>query len=421
MRLPPRWAVAVSLAAAGTLPGDALLYAVLPILYADLGLELWMVGILLSANRFVRLATNPIAGRLLERAGVRGPFVAAVFASAATTAAYGLVSSFAALLAARVCWGACWSLLRLGGYLAALGASAVGSRGFALGFYNGVASAGTLLAVLSGGLLTDQIGFRATTLAYAAIALAAGVAILRERPPPQAADPGEPGEPVAANDPAPAPGMGGRRRRWAVYGLALVNGAAGSGLAVATLGLWLLETYGSTLQVATLALGVATVNGALLAFRFAAASLWSPAAGRLADRYGHLRSLLAFGAAAASCLAGLSLPLGLGWTVATAIGLFLAGTALRVTLDAAAGDLAAPASRARVLGWYASFSDLGAAAGPFLAYPLAVAFGLEWVYRGGAACLALAGGAAFWALRDRASAEPWSGDRWSGDRWSRDA
>ncbi len=92
MRMPPRWVVVVSLAVAATLPGDSLLYAVLPIVWAELGLELWMVGVLLSANRFVRLVTNPIAGWVVERTGVRVPFVLAVFASTATTATYGLGS-----------------------------------------------------------------------------------------------------------------------------------------------------------------------------------------------------------------------------------------------------------------------------------------------------------------------------------------
>ena len=101
MRLPPRPVVAVSLAVAATLPGDALLYAVLPVVWQQLGLELWMVGVLLSANRFVRLATNPLAGVVVARTGMRAPFIAAVFATVAVSAAYGLNAGFLAFLAAR--------------------------------------------------------------------------------------------------------------------------------------------------------------------------------------------------------------------------------------------------------------------------------------------------------------------------------
>ncbi|MGH7819300.1 MAG: hypothetical protein ACREQ9_05975 [Candidatus Binatia bacterium] len=45
--LPPRWVIAVSLGAAASLLGDGLLYAVLPVVWREVGLELWMVGVLL--------------------------------------------------------------------------------------------------------------------------------------------------------------------------------------------------------------------------------------------------------------------------------------------------------------------------------------------------------------------------------------
>ena len=87
MRLPPRELMVISLAVALTLLGDSLLYAVLPAIWHKVGLELWMVGVLLSANRFIRFATNPLAGRLVERNGLRTPFLIAVFLAAITTTA----------------------------------------------------------------------------------------------------------------------------------------------------------------------------------------------------------------------------------------------------------------------------------------------------------------------------------------------
>lgn len=393
MRLPPRWVIAVSLAVAGTLPGDSLLYAVLPIVWADLGLELWMVGVLLSANRFVRLATNPLAGWLVGLVGMRRPFIAAVLVSALTTAAYGLGSGFALLLAARLVWGVCWSFLRLGGYLAALGAADPERRGFALGFYAGVASGGTLLAVLFGGLLTDLLGFRSTVLAFASLAALAGLAMLRERPEAEVGDavasPAEaPAAPLAVDELRTA---NGRAHRWTLYTITFVNGAAGSGLAVATLGLWLSQLYGDAVGVGSVVVGVASLNGLLLSVRFGAGLVWAPAAGHLADRYGRIGTLAATGALCVACLLGLSLATDLVWTAISAIGLFLGGTALRVGLDAMAGDLAAPHERARVMSWYANASDLGAAVGPFAAYPIAAGVGLAPVYQGGAVCLALSG------------------------------
>ncbi len=84
-----------------------------------------------------------------------------------------------------------------------------------------------------------------------------------------------------------------------------------------------------------------------------------------------------------------------------AFTIFIAGTALGVGLDAAAGDLAPASSRARVMSTYATFSDLGAALGPFLAYQLVGLVSLELVYRGAAVCLLVAGVPALLAMRQR--------------------
>jgi MFS family permease len=394
MRIPPRWVVVVSLAVAGTLPGDSLLYAVLPIVWSELGLELWMVGVLLSANRLVRLVTNPIAGWCVERTGMRGPFLVAVFASVGTTAAYGLGSGFALLLLARVLWGVCWSFLRLGGFLAALGSADATNRGYYLGFYGGVARVGTLFAVLLGGLLTDHLGFRETALAFAAITLAAGLLMLRERPPSAARVP-----PRAATDDE----SGGaplldtareRSQRWAVYAAIFVIQASASGLVVATLGLWLAERFGDEVRLGTLVLGIATLNGMLLAARFFIDASWAPFAGHLSDRHGRRGLLLVSGLTTAVGLLGLTAVTSLIGTAAVALLFFVGSTALRVSIDASAGDLAPAPIRSRVMSWYASWTDLGAAVGPFVAYPLAEAVGLAWVYRAGAVCLLLAGSAA---------------------------
>jgi hypothetical protein len=111
--------------------------------------------------------------------------------------------------------------------------------------------------------------------------------------------------------------------------------------------------------------------------------------------------MLAAGTAAVVAMVGLSLSAGLLWTVTAACGIFVSGTALRAALDATAGDLATPATRPRLMSWYANWSDLGTATGPFLAYQLATLISLDWIYRGAAVCLAVTGLAILPLLRDR--------------------
>jgi MFS family permease len=398
LRLPPRAVVTSSLAVAGTLPGDALLYAVLPILWADLGLELWMVGVLLSANRFVRLLTNPFAGWLVERVGMSAPFKLAVLGSAGITAAYALAGGFAALLVARISWGLCWSFLRLGAFLAALEASDARTRGATLGFSSGLVSVGTLVAMLFGGFLTDSIGFHATVLWFAALAAMSGVAFLGEQ-----AWPLQPQElrvdAEAAASQAEALLAADRARRLSVYLLSFVNSAAGAGIVVSTFGLHLVQRYGEEIPLFGIALGVASLNGLMLAIRFGAALVLAPLGGRISDRVGRVPSLALAGGVASICLFALSLRTSVLVTLGLAVALFLAATVLRVTLDATAGDCAPPEVRPRVMAAYANAMDLGSALGPFLAYPLAEALGLPLVYRGAAFCMLLAGCVALAPLR----------------------
>lgn len=381
---------------AAAILGDSLLYAVLPVVWGDLGLTVGLVGVLLSANRFVRLLSNPVAGWVVERAGVRGPFVVAVFVSALTTALYASGLGFAVLFIARCAWGVCWSFLRLGGYLAALDAANDGNRGYYLGFFNGVVRFGSFVAVLTGGLLTDVFGFEATVLLFAVLSLLGGFAVLRERPPPAVRNKavvhptGKRGDEPVARERAEVD-RAARARLRVVYATVFLHGFAISGLATATLGLWLLRSYGEETTVFAVTVGVATLTGVLLSSRFLGDFLWGPVAGHLADHYGRVRVTLLAGTIQVAALVALALRFGLLWTSASAVILFLAATALQVSLDATAGGLAPPANRSRTMSWYATWLDLGAATGPLVGYLVGVGVGLDWMYVLAAGLLLAAG------------------------------
>lgn len=401
LHVPPRWVVAVSMAVAAAIVGDSLLYAVLPVVWPELGLEAPMVGVLLAANRFVRPIANPLAGRVMSRYGVRPPLLAALVLSVVSTAAYA-AGPFAVFLAARLTWGVCWSFLRLGGILAALESSGRRRRGYYLGFFNGATRFGSLVAVVAGGLLTDAFGFATTVYVFAGLSVAGVALILAERPPPAGPLP----RLESADDEAPPPpsSPAAASQTAVVDGCNLLQGMAVSGLVSATLGLWLVEHFGSRVDVGGVVLGAATLSGALLGVRFVADAFWGPIAGHLSDRHGRTVVVLAAGTLQATALAALSMVSGLAWTAIAAVVLFFAAAAFQVALDATAGDLAPPATRARRLSWYATWWDAGAAIGPLLGYSVGPAVGLVWTYRGMAA--ALAASAAAYALAFRANRHP---------------
>ncbi|MEZ4521733.1 MAG: MFS transporter [Thermomicrobiales bacterium] len=390
MRLPPRWVIAVSIAVAASILGDSLLYAVLPTTYDDLGLQAFMVGILLSANRFVRLLTNTLAGWTMARKGVRGPFLTAVFIAALTTALYASGLGFAVFLIARLGWGLCWSFLRLGGYLAALEAADDRSRGYYLGFFSGVTRFGSFVAALVGGFMTDLIGFTTTIVAFTVLTIIGGLGVIRERPPRVSTDlvsrpDAKPLQPEALAEDAM------RDRLWIVYVMVLLQAMAVQGLVTSTLGSWLQDNYGDDISLAFITIGVASLTGTLLSVRFLSEFLWGPVAGHLSDRHGRVRLLLIAGGIEIAGLIGLAIAPGVWAVIGMSIVLFLSATAAKVTLDALAGDLAPPDRRSQTMSTYATWSDLGSAAGPLIGWIIGIGIGLNWMYLGSATTLAIIG------------------------------
>ena len=119
----------VSIIVALSLLGDALLYAVLPARAESFQVLIWQVGILLGANRLIRLITNELAGHWIHRSKSDLPLLLAVIVGSLVTISYALSRGFWGLLAGRLVCGACWSVLRVEGYLAALSFSSKKNRG----------------------------------------------------------------------------------------------------------------------------------------------------------------------------------------------------------------------------------------------------------------------------------------------------
>lgn len=381
MRIPPRWILVVSVATGAAILGDSLLYAVLPVIWEDLGLTAGMVGIILSINRFVRMVTNPVAGWVAGRVGPRLPFTIAVIVAAGSTLAYGIGLGVAGFLVARCLWGLCWSFLRLGGHLAAIESGIDGRRGYYLGFFSGITRAGSLLAVVTGGFLTDLISFEVTVYLFAGISFLAGLWTVREwRAAPEFVPPQDDERIEKVEEPA-APRAGAW---WALIGtlfsLSFLHGMAVSGLVTATLGYLIADRYADGVDLALVTIGAASFTGLLLGSRFLADSIWAPLAGHSSDRWGRLPFFISVASIQVVSLSLLGAFEALLWTVLGAVALFFAATAVQVSLDASAGDLAVHGNRARVMSWYATAHDLGAAVGPIIGYSIGIAVGLGIVY-----------------------------------------
>jgi MFS family permease len=328
-----------SLAAAVCLLGDSALYVALPDRGTELGLSPLEIGVLLAANRLVRLAFNGPVGRFVERRGARGALVTATVLSALTTATYGLFPrSFAILLAARVVWGLAWSVLRLSAFVT-ITAGAIEKRGTLMGAFNAVSRAGSLVAVLSAGVLLPRVGFENLFFLHALATLAAVPLALAT---------------FAAGTP-PLPQAARREGAPGLVPLLL------AGTIVALVGPGLLTTSAGA-HVKALGAPV-IVTGLVLGGRWGGSIVFAVLAGSLADRFGRARVALAGGALSVVALAVASGG-GLELFATSAVLAFVALAGLQAATDALAQDLAGRASSAvAALQRYADAQDVGSAVG----------------------------------------------------------
>lgn len=329
----------VSAATALSLLGDQVLYSVLPVYYAQLGLSAVQVGILLSANRWVRLFTNELAHRI---DGGRGWFAAAFVLGSLTTAAYVFTHSFTLLLSARVLWGLAWSFIRHIGVTAIMFETPVSGSGRAMGTFNGISRLGSVAGLFGGAVLVDLIGFAPAMLVLAVLSLlAVPLALL---------------------------GVGGVRHAatsairasvpWRFVVLGFVLGCVGPGLVMATLGNVL-----NAQSHALWGLTAASLTGALLAVRFTLDTAVAPALGGLTDRHGLRRIGIGFFALGALALAVGSAAKGVVPISACVLVFFVSGTALHAGVGGRVAHLGSGAFARYVTG-----ADFGAACGPMIGW-----------------------------------------------------
>ena len=154
-----------------TLPGDTVLYLILPLHAAAFGVSLPEAGILLAANRLVRIAGYGWVARGYERFGPRGACLLAALGAAASTLGYALLSGVEALVVARLLWGLSFAALNIA--TQALATVEFDRAARRSGKARAIISAGPMLGLLAGAMLAEAVGPRTVFLALAAIALLA--------------------------------------------------------------------------------------------------------------------------------------------------------------------------------------------------------------------------------------------------------
>ncbi|MGH8126117.1 MAG: MFS transporter, partial [Rhodanobacteraceae bacterium] len=228
------WRIAVMAFFGGI--GGGVVFPILPTLGLRMGLSALMVGIILAANRIVRIGMNPLTGVLVDRFGGRGVIASGLFIEGVGTLGYIAALHFAApaawFLAGRLVWGAGSSLLFVGAVAAVLAASSGSNRGRLVARARSAISVGVPGGLVLGGLVTEFFSADAAFLAALILSVGTGFAALAGIPR---------GRPVHADDATAGTSMSGllsilRQRRLAgIWFYAALVSFSVQGLLLATL------------------------------------------------------------------------------------------------------------------------------------------------------------------------------------------
>jgi MFS family permease len=318
-------------------PADTLLYLLLPMHPSVFGVTLAQAGVLLAANRLVRIGGYRHVVRYYAKFGDRPVCVLASSAAALCAFGYATFSGFWWLLVLRLVWGLSFAGLNLSTQVLATSEPSGAAR--RAGRSRAVFALGPMIALPIGASLSMRFGPRAIFFLLCITSLIGAL--------------------LARNLPSDAHEMtldSGRRIRWpdSVAAWSFIEGVILDGLFIVGLSLETQKHIGN---------GAVLVAGSLLALRYASEVLLSPFGGRAAHRWGSVRMLVIF-----SLMSGLAL-IGYGsyWLVPCGAAVLIL-RALQLPLVMTVVAQRHPGhERIQALASNSVWRDIGAGVGPLLA------------------------------------------------------
>ncbi|MCK5672240.1 MAG: MFS transporter [Spirochaetales bacterium] len=354
-RLPHKPVVLIAVAAALSLFGDMALYAILPIHFRALGLIPLQVGVLLSANRWIRLLTNHLAEKLSGKIDNSILLLAALITGSVLAVLYGIMPPFWLFLTGRLVWGFSWSVIRQIGIMTSVNLSEIDSVGRTIGLYKGITQLGSMAGILLAGILFDVGGFSRTLFIVAGISLTAvpfgymGYKIV----------------PVDIKRRAVSIKRKKRSISPSFIMQSMIVGCIGRGVVMSTLGYILVQKVGENITFKDVVIGVATINGVILASKNIINSVLSPLLGTMSDYLGNKKSLTLFFFFGAISMSLSVITMSLFPLILLLLIFFISDTALQISLSTIAAKKGPEAYASMATGF-----DFGAAVGPLLSWAL---------------------------------------------------
>ncbi|QLH84706.1 MFS transporter [Halosimplex pelagicum] len=363
--------------------GGGVVFPILPNLGAVLGISPFLVGFILSANRFTRILANAPAGSIVDRVGTRTPFVVGLFVEGVATAGY-VVALRAPLpeawfLLARVLWGIGSALVFATAYTIAADVSDGGDRGTNMGVVRGGITLGFPAGLVMGGVVSDAYSV------FAAFAVAAGFALLAS---------------AVAYRTIPETHVDEERtavKPWEIDTAlpTLTVGFVNFGLFFAYLGALFatLVLFVDVKDIAVWGYGPQGMSGLLMAVTVLSASVFTLAGGKLSDDLGaRVPTLLGFLVVSFLGFLALSTAGSLERLVAACVLIGTGQGGANGPLMALLADLTPNDRTGRAMATNNVLGDLGGGLGPMISLPVVEAVGFAPVYAACALIPLLAGG-----------------------------
>ncbi|MBZ6493787.1 MFS transporter [Natrinema longum] len=359
--------------------GGGVVFPILPNLGEVLGISAFMVGVILSANRWTRLVANGPAGVLVDRIGTRKPFVVGLAIEGLATVGYvvAIRSSMPELwfVLARITWGIGSALVFATAYTITADVSEASSRGTSMGIVRAGITFGFPAGMVLGGIVSEVYN-NATAFAIAAsFAGLASVIAYFIVPETHVESTDSSINPLDFETTLPALTVG------------LVNFGlyfAYIGVLFSTLVLYL-EAESLTLSVAFAGYGIdygeQGTSGLLMAVSALSGAVFTISGGKISDSVGaRMPVLLAFLATSCAGFVVLTLAPSFGAVVVACVLIGAGQGGVGGPLTALLADLTPEERMGRAMGTNNIFGDVGGGLGPLVSLPVASAVGFDLLY-----------------------------------------
>lgn len=333
-----------------SLPGDTVLYLLLPMFAPAFGVSLPEAGILLAANRLVRIAGYGAVARFYARNGERLTCTLAALAAAVCALGYATLTGFFALLVLRFLWGLAFAALNLATQALATAEPAGAAR--RAGQSRAFSALGPMLALPLGGVCALWLGPKMIFFVFAAVALCA-LLVTRQLPSSPHAE--------------PPPGKKWLRLPGSLDTFSFTEGLVLDGLFIIGL---------SYLGRDLLPGNPVIVAGLLLSVRYLAEIVLSSAGGHMAEKHRAEVLLVTFSVLTSVALVGF----GFGWLWTCALAIVILRALLLPLLPPLVALRTPGPGRIQALATRSVWRDMGAGAGPVLAGLLLPIAPSAWIY-----------------------------------------